>query len=76
MEIYNEKVNDLLTKENINLKVFEDPQGNVIVKGLTEKITKNSQMVRLVKLSYHFVMILAIHINPIKGGAETSKHSI
>lgn len=76
MEIYNEKVNDLLTKENKNLKVSEDPQGNVIVKGLTETITNSSQMVSVVNLSYHFVIILAIHINPIKVGAETYTHSV
>ena len=53
MEIYNEKVNDLLTKENKNMKVSEDSQGNVIVKGLTETITNNSQMVNQIQFILH-----------------------
>lgn len=46
MEIYNERVNDLLTKNNKNLKVSEDATGNVFVKDLQETITSSSQMVR------------------------------
>ncbi|KAK3914111.1 Centromere-associated protein E [Frankliniella fusca] len=45
MEIYNEKVHDLLNKRNRNLKISEDSQGNVIVKDLEESITNSSQMV-------------------------------
>ncbi|KAJ1523483.1 hypothetical protein ONE63_001336 [Megalurothrips usitatus] len=45
MEIYNEKINDLLLKSNRNLKVTEDNLGNVIVKDLEETITSSAQMV-------------------------------
>lgn len=45
MEIYNEKIHDLLCKSNRNLKISEDNQGNVFVKDLEESITSSSQMV-------------------------------
>lgn len=45
MELYNEKINDLLCKSNRNLKISEDNQGNVFVKDLEESITSSSQMV-------------------------------
>ncbi|XP_034232396.1 centromere-associated protein E isoform X5 [Thrips palmi] len=45
MEIYNEKIHDLLCKSNRNLKISEDNAGNVFVKDLEETITSSSQMV-------------------------------
>jgi len=45
LEIYNEKINDLLKKGNGNLKINEDNFGNVIVKDLTDEIVNTPQMV-------------------------------
>ncbi|KAF2072113.1 hypothetical protein CYY_006558 [Polysphondylium violaceum] len=38
LEIYNEVINDLLAPENINLKIHEDPNGQIYVGNLKEEI--------------------------------------
>jgi hypothetical protein len=37
LEIYNEKINDLLNISNTNLKLYDDAKKGVVVGGLTEK---------------------------------------
>lgn len=37
LEIYNEKINDLLNIANTNLKLFDDAKKGAVVRGLTEK---------------------------------------
>lgn len=43
MEIYNEKINDLLNISNTNLKLYDDSKKGAIVKGLTEKTCSSYQ---------------------------------
>ncbi|KAL4236814.1 hypothetical protein ACF0H5_005201 [Mactra antiquata] len=45
LEIYKEKVSDLLSTENVNLKLQEDTDRNLQVVGLTEELVKNTDNV-------------------------------
>ncbi|XP_049849938.1 kinesin-related protein 4-like [Schistocerca gregaria] len=51
IEIYNEVVTDLLNPENTNLKIHENPLGDIFVGQLTEEhVTELSQITKLLKL--------------------------
>uniref|UniRef100_A0A336LZF0 CSON008871 protein n=1 Tax=Culicoides sonorensis TaxID=179676 RepID=A0A336LZF0_CULSO len=43
LEIYNEKVNDLLNPEMTNLDIVETPDGTVMIKNASEKVVKKAQ---------------------------------
>eukprot|EP00002_Diphylleia_rotans_P027599 TRINITY_DN5540_c0_g1_i3.p1 TRINITY_DN5540_c0_g1~~TRINITY_DN5540_c0_g1_i3.p1 ORF type:complete len:650 (+),score=134.23 TRINITY_DN5540_c0_g1_i3:146-2095(+) len=43
MEIYNEVVNDLLSPQNVNLKIMEDPLKGVRVDGLKEEVVMSKK---------------------------------
>lgn len=43
LEIYNEKVNDLLLPDNTNLEIFETSDGNVMIKNASEKVVKKAK---------------------------------
>jgi centromeric protein E len=45
LEIYNETVNDLLRPSSVNLKIFDDPQLGVIIKGLEETLVVSQEQV-------------------------------
>lgn len=50
LEIYNEKINDLLSPEKTNLEVYETQDGAVMIKGATENIVrKATNMVELIE---------------------------
>jgi kinesin family member 15 len=42
LEIYNEKINDLLNEKNLDLRIREDPKLGVYVQNLTEVEVGNS----------------------------------
>ena len=47
LEIYNETVNDLLRPSSMNLRIFDDPQMGVLIKGLEETVVVSPEQVRL-----------------------------
>ena len=46
LEIYNETVNDLLRPSSMNLRIFDDPQMGVLIKGLEETVVVSPEQVR------------------------------
>lgn len=45
LEIYNEQINDLLSKNNTNLQLREDTRKGVYVEGITEEFISRSEEV-------------------------------
>ena len=45
LEIYNETVNDLLRPSSMNLRIFDDPQFGVLIKGLEETLVVSQEQV-------------------------------
>ena len=43
LEIYNERINDLLNTDNSNLKLYDNAKKGTIVKGLTERTCSSYQ---------------------------------
>lgn len=43
LEIYNERINDLLNIANSNLKLYDDSKRGTVVRGLTEKTCSSYQ---------------------------------
>ena len=58
MEIYNEKVNDLLKTGNNDLKLYENPKGGIVIKGLEEKVCNSysdiQKLLNIGEISKHF----------------------
>ena len=45
LEIYNETVNDLLRPSSVNLRIFDDPQRGVVIKGLEETLVVSADQI-------------------------------
>ena len=45
LEIYNETVNDLLRPSSMNLRIFDDPEKGVLIKGLEETLVVSPEQV-------------------------------
>jgi hypothetical protein len=76
LQVYNEQIKDLITKDPIpkDIKVLQDPKLGVVIKGIREQVVRNPQEVR--KLLTFLLLLLLLLLSQILGEWEAEGRSL